>query len=258
MSGLGLTIIGISFIFLMTTLGGAAVFFFKKSSGGKMKSLFLGFASGLMIAAAVWSLIVPALDQSAHLGSMKVVPAVVGIILGVLFLLLLDKVLPHMFKEKKNDSNFAKTAKLYIAVTLHNIPEGLAVGLAFGNAFSCGEMSSFYAALWLAVGIGLQNLPEGSALALPMREGFNSNKKAFFFNCLSGAIEPVMAVLGIFLSGVLAGVMPYLLAFAAGTMLFVVAEELIPEAKFSHSSHIGSWGFIIGFLLMMILDVALG
>lgn len=240
----------------MTSLGGAVVFFFKKPMSSKVNSLFLGFSSGLMIAAAVWSLILPAIEQSTSLGRLKFIPCAVGIILGALFLITMDKVLPKIFK--LDSSGQQKSSQLFLAVTLHNIPEGLAVGLAFGNAFMVGEMSAFISALWLAIGIGLQNLPEGSALSLPLKERYGSRKKAFVFAFLSGVVEPIAAVAGIFLAGVLTPVMPYLLAFSAGSMLFVVAHELVPEAKSADNSYIGSWGFIFGFVVMMILDLALG
>lgn len=254
MSEIAVTIIGVSFIFLMTTLGGAVVFVFRKPVSRKGNSLFLGFASGLMIAAAVWSLIMPAIDQSSFLGYLSFLPSAVGIILGAAFLVVMDKALPKMFKLQRNENS----GLMFLAVTLHNIPEGLAVGLAFGNAFMAGEYSAFIGALWLAIGIGVQNLPEGSALALPLREKYQSRKKAFLFAFLSGVVEPIMAVAGIFLAGALSPVMPYLLAFAAGSMIFVVAHELVPEAKDEGGSYVGSWGFILGFVVMMILDVALG
>ena len=168
MSHLAITIIGIGFIFLMTTLGGAVVFFFKKPLSGKANSLFLGFASGLMIAASVWSLILPAIEQSSSWGSLSFLPSSLGIVLGAIFLVLMDKLLPKMFKLKHDGQQ--KSSQLFLAVTLHNIPEGLAVGLAFGNAFVIGETSAFISALWLALGIGLQNFPEGSALSIPLKE----------------------------------------------------------------------------------------
>ena len=254
MSGVAIAAIGIGFLFLMTTLGGAVVFFFKKPMSPKGNSLFLGFASGLMIAAAVWSLILPALDSSQQLGVLSFLPAAVGIVLGAGFLVFMDKGLPQIFKLKKHESS----GLMFLAVTLHNIPEGLVVGLAFGNAFQIGQSSAFMSALWLAIGIGLQNLPEGSALAIPLKEKYKSCKKAFVFAFLSGVVEPIAAFAGVFLACVLTPVMPYLLAFAAGSMIFVVAHELVPEAKDHTGSYIGSWGFILGFVVMMVLDVALG
>ncbi|MBO5395032.1 MAG: ZIP family metal transporter [Clostridia bacterium] len=250
-------IIGISFIFLMTTLGGAVVFLFRKPASAKVNSLFLGFASGLMIAASVWSLIIPAISQSEGMGGLNFLPASLGIVLGAAFLVVMDKVLPKLFK-LENKNGLSKSGKLFLAVTLHNVPEGLAVGLAFGNAVAVGQTSAFISALWLAIGIGIQNLPEGGALALPLREKYASRVKAFAFTALSGIVEPIMAVAGVFLAGALSPLMPYLLAFSAGSMLLVVAHELVPDAKDEHGSYIGSWGFIVGFVLMMILDVALG
>ena len=267
-NGTTITIISIAFIFLMTTLGSTVVFFFKHKVSEKLSSLFLGFASGVMIAASVWSLIMPSIEQSSSFGKLNFLPAAVGIILGCLFLVIMDKIIPNLLKKDKNNeknSDFSpkkhglnKSSKLFLAVTLHNIPEGLAVGLALGNAFIAGEISVFYSALWLAIGIGLQNLPEGAAVSLPMKEQLASNKKAFLFGTLSGLVEPIMAVIGIYLAQLLSHLMPWLLSFSAGAMLFVVAEELLPDAKNSHSGHIGSWGFIVGFVLMMILDIALG
>ena len=280
----------------MTTLGSAVVLFFKKPISEKINSLFLGFASGLMIAASVWSLILPAIEQSSNMGALSFIPSACGILLGAMFLVVMDKLIPKFLNtHSKNRYNFkklnkntlknskktlkfnfspnfsyscssngtkkyslTKSSKLFLAVTLHNIPEGLAVGLAFGNAFSLGQMSAFYSALWLAIGIGLQNLPEGTAVSFPMREQLGSRAKAFLFGALSGIVEPFMALIGIWLSTSLANLMPWFLAFSAGAMLFVVAEELLPDAKNNSSGKIGSWGFIIGFVLMMILDVALG
>lgn len=259
MSNTLITIFGVSFIFIMTTLGSAIVFLFKKSISDKLNSLFLGFASGLMIAASVWSLIIPALDQSASYGKLNFIPATLGIVLGCLFLVVMDKILPYFIKKdnKTELSGLSKPARLFLAVTLHNIPEGLAVGLAFGNAIIAGTSSVFYSALWLAIGIGVQNFPEGAAVSLPMKEKLQSKGKAFLYGSMSGIVEPIMALLGIWLSTSLAGLMPWFLGFSAGAMLFVVAEELLPDAKNIYPSRISAWGFIVGFVLMMILDVVL-
>ena len=260
MSKLVITIIGVSFIFLMTILGGSVVFIFRKNLSGKLNSLFLGFASGLMIAASIWSLIIPAIEQSSSYGKLDFLPAALGIILGALFLVAMAQFLPFLINRKKKSDKkvLSKPAKLFLAVTLHNIPEGLAVGLAFGNAFLIGEISAFYSALWLAIGIGIQNFPEGSAISLPLGQSLKNNKRAFLYSVLSGIVEPIMAVIGIFLATALQSVMPWLLAFSAGAMLFVVAEELLPDTKASHPSNIGAWGLIAGFVVMMVLDVALG
>ena len=259
MSNTILAIIGISFIFIMTSLGGLIVFFFKKPLSGKMNNLFIGVASGLMVAASVWSLLIPAIEQSKCYDKLSFLPATIGIVIGALFLVVIDKLLSK-FQNRNNygRKGLSKAGKLCLAVTIHNIPEGLAVGLAFGNAFIVGAQSVFMSALWLAIGIGLQNMPEGSAVVMPMKEHLGSNKKAFLYCLLSGIVEPVMAVLGLFLSGFLTPVMPYLLSFSAGTMLFVVAQELMPQMKDDSPSLIAGWGFIAGFIVMMILDVALG
>lgn len=260
MNSIVITILGISFSFLMTVLGGAVVFFFKKDINGKINSLFLGFASGLMIAASIWSLLLPAIEQSSNYGNLNFIPASVGMIVGTLFLVFMDKLVPHILNKKKGHQfkRLSPSSKVALAVALHNIPEGLALGLVFGNAFVVGEISAFYSALWLAIGLGLQNFPEGSAVSLPIKDEIKSNKKAFLYSVLSGVVEPIMAVIGIFISSALSCLMPWLLAFSAGAMLFVVAEELIPEAKMSHPSNIGAWGLIIGFVVMMILDMVLG
>ena len=231
-SSLAITIIGVSFIFLMSTLGGSVVFLFRKDLSGKTNSIFLGFASGIMIASSIWSLLLPAIEQSENLGVLNFLPAAVGILLGTLFLVLMDKLVPKLLNKRADE--YSQPFKLFLAVTLHNIPEGLAVGLAFGNAYVSGGIS------------------------LPLKDKLKSNTKAFFYSVLSGAVEPVMAVLGILLSKFFSYLMPWLLAFSAGCMLFVVAEELIPEAKASHPSTASGWGLIIGFVVMMILDVALG
>ena len=255
------TAIGLSIIFLMNTLGASLVFLFRKNLSGKINSLFLGFASGLMIASSVWSLLLPAIEQSSSYGDFSFLPASIGIVLGTLFLVLMDKLIPYLMRRNNKRPNYVmkSSSKIFLAVTLHNIPEGLAVGLVFGNAFVIGEMSAFYAALWLAIGIGIQNFPEGSAVSLSMKEQLNSNRRAFWYSTFSGLIEPIMAILGILLSSLLSSLMPWLLAFAAGAMLFVVAEELLPEAKNSYpSSNISGWGLIFGFVIMMILDIAFG
>lgn len=262
MSKLALTAIGLTFIFIMTTIGSSVVFCFKKGVSNKINSLFMGFASGVMVSASIWSLILPSIEQSSDLGTLNFLPASLGIILGCLFLVLMDKIIPYFLNKKDKNKEIpyklSKSSKLFLAVSLHNIPEGLAVGLAFGNAFIVNEISAFYSALWLAIGIGIQNLPEGMAIALPMKEKLGSKTKAFLFGGLSGIIEPIMAIVGILLSSALSKVMPLLLAFSAGAMLFVVAQELLPDAKNENSGNVGSWGFIFGFVVMMILDVALG
>lgn len=256
-------VFGIFFIFLMTTLGSALIFFFKKEIPEKWNSLFLGFASGIMIAASVWSLLLPSIEQSeALLPSAPYLPSVIGVIIGSLFLILLDKVVPHMHKgsgeEEGIRSSLKKPMKLFLAVTLHNVPEGLAVGFAFGIAMTVKTHEAFIGAFGLALGIGIQNFPEGAAVSLPMKASTGSRMKAFLYGMGSGIVEPVAAVVGILLASALTTLQPWLLSFAAGAMLFVVAEDLIPDAKIEEHPHLGAIGFILGFVLMMLLDVALG
>ena len=264
MSEILMTVLGIAFIFVMTTAGSALVFFFKRDISPKVNTLLLGFASGIMIAASVWSLLIPSIDQASELGygTLSFLPAAVGFIAGGLFLVLLDKVVPHFHNGISMDEGpnvaIRRSTKMFLAVTIHNIPEGLAVGFAFGAAAATGETAAYVAALGLAIGMGLQNFPEGAAVSLPMRALTNSRGKAFAYGALSGAVEPVFAVLGFFLASQVAVLQPWLLAFAAGAMIFVVAEDLIPEAHPGEHPHLGTWGVMAGFVLMMVLDVALG
>ena len=262
MSNTLITIIGFSIIFLMTTLGSSLVFFFKKDISQSVNSLLLGLAGGIMVAASIWSLIIPSIDMSeASFGKFAWFPAASSIILGGLLLALLDKVVPHMHngthQEEGPRSHFSKSMKLFFAVTLHNVPEGLAVGFAFGAASVVGDTASYISALGLAIGIGIQNFPEGAAISLPMKQVTGSSKKAFLFGMGSGVVEPLSAIVGFFLASHLIVLQPWLLAFSAGAMLFVVAEDLIPDANLSENPHTGTWGFMIGFIIMMILDVAL-
>lgn len=255
--------VGIGFIFLMTALGSALVFFFKKEISPKVNTLFLGFASGIMVAASVWSLLIPALEDAAESwGSWSFIPAAAGFLLGGLFLVLLDKLVPHFHsgtnEEEGPRTSLKKSTKLFLAVTIHNIPEGLAVGFAFGGALAGGESAGILAALGLALGIGIQNFPEGAAVSLPMKTVTGSSGKAFLYGMGSGAVEPLAAVIGLLLASALTSIMPWLLSFAAGAMIFVVVEDLIPDAKLVEHPHLGTWGAMAGFALMMILDVALG
>ena len=253
-------IFGIAFIFLMTTLGAALTFFFKKEISQKVNSLFLGLASGIMIAASIWSLLIPAIENSLNYGNLCWLPAACGLIIGGLFMLFLDKIIMRFQIKTKTEkgSNLTKSIKLFIAITIHNIPEGLAVGFAFGAAATFGEHAAFISALGLAIGIGIQNFPEGAAVALPMRNATGNRVSSFLYGMGSGAVEPFAAIIGFYLAAYIAVLQPWLLAFAAGSMIFVVAEDLIPDSKISEHSHIGTWGVMIGFTIMMILDVALG
>lgn len=251
-----ITVLGISFIFLMTTLGSAVVFFFKGEISPKVNSIILGFASGVMISASVWSLLLPAIEKAREtFGDFAFFPSAVGLVLGGAFLVLLDKFTPNTQNISLLQTQKAK--RLFLAVTMHNIPEGLAVGFAFGGALVSGSMGAFMTALGLAIGIGVQNFPEGTAISLPMKGVCKNNTKAFLWGVASGLAEPIFAVLGIFLATSLQILQPWLLSFSAGAMLFVSAEDLIPDAKMENSPRVGAWGVLIGFTVMMILDVAL-
>ena len=260
MSNTLITIFGIAFIFLMTTLGASVVYIFNAGQNKKLNSIFLGFASGVMIAASIWSLLLPAIEQSSGFGKLKFLPASVGFVVGGLFLVLLDKVSPnfHSSKISLNTDRFKQIKKLFCAVTIHNIPEGIAVGFAFGSATLVGTKIAFLSALGLAIGIGIQNFPEGTAVALPIRTATNNKNIGFLYGMLSGAVEPIFAILGYFLASSLQIIQPWLLSFAAGAMIFVVVDDLVPISKTDDNSSLGAWGVMLGFAIMMILDIALG
>lgn len=257
-----LTVLGLAFILIMTTLGAALVFAFRKKISNTLQKIFLGFAAGVMLAAAIWSLIIPAIEVAEEQGMAGWIPAIFGIIAGALFLLLLDNLLPHLHINSDTpegmQSSLKRTTLLYLAITLHNIPESLAVGFAFGLALSDGSPASMAAAIGLAIGIGLHNFPEGAAVTLPFVEAGFSKKKAFLIGASSGIIEPIFAALGLLLALQLGAIMPWFLAFAAGAMIFVIVEELIPEAKLGEHSHLGTFSVMAGFLLMLLLDILLG
>jgi ZIP family zinc transporter len=261
MSPVLVAILGIAFIFAMTTAGAAMVFFFKKVMGTMAKRIFLGFAAGVMIAASIWSLLTPAIAEAQSMGMIGWIPASIGFLGGGLFLLLIDTVVPHLHTDSDKPegvkTRLSRTTMLVFAVTLHNVPEGLAVGLAFGLALHTGTTVALAAAVGLALGIGIQNFPEGAAISLPLKQEGMSTAKSFYAGSLSGAVEPVAAVLGILLAAVLSAIMPWFLSFAAGAMIYVVVEELIPEAQLGEHSNAGTIAVMIGFVLMMILDVAL-
>ncbi len=250
-----IAVFGFIFIFLATTLGAAVVFFFKGEISHKLNAFFLGLASGVMIAASVWSLLLPAIEQArTGFGAFAFVPATIGLFFGGVFLVIMDKIFPQ-----KGDCDYLqKPTRLFLAVTLHNIPEGLAVGFAFGGAALLGTRTAYLSALGLAIGIGVQNFPEGFAIALPMKRALNSRKRAFLWGMMSGLPEPIFAILGYFLASSLKIIQPWLLSFAAGAMIFVAAEDLIPASKWSEKSSWGAWGVLLGFICMMTLDVALG
>lgn len=254
---------GTGFTFLMTTLGAAMVFLFHREVSGNMQKAFLGFAAGVMIAASVWSLLIPAMEVAAAAGDSGLLPAAGGFIFGIVFLYVLDRLIPHFHpginKTEGLSSSLKRTTLLVMAVTLHNIPEGMAVGLSFALAAQQGSDSAVYAsALALAVGIGIQNFPEGAAVSLPLRQEGLKKSRAFFLGSMSGIVEPVFGIATVLIAGWITPYMPWLLAFAAGAMMYVVVEELIPEAHLGEHSNIGTFGVMSGFLLMMILDVALG
>ena len=248
--------------FLGTAIGSAFVFFLRGQMNLTLQRLLTGFAAGVMVAASVWSLIIPAMDQSAHLGKLAFLPAFVGVWAGFLFLLLLDKWIPHLHLNSEcpegTACNLGKSTMMVLAVALHNLPEGMAVGVVAAGWLSGNESISAASALALSLGIALQNLPEGAIISMPLKSQGMSRRRAFSYGVLSGAVEPLGAVLTIALSGFLVPVLPYLLAFAAGAMLYVVVEELIPEMAEGEHSHIGTVFFALGFTLMMVLDVALG
>lgn len=255
-------ILGILLPFAGTTLGAACVFLMKKAIPDLLQKLLTGFAAGVMVAASVWSLIIPAIEMTGREGLMSIVPAVVGFSVGIGFLLLLDNIVPHQHIDSNLSegpkSHLSRTTKLVFAVTLHNIPEGMAVGVALAAALEQNAYMPMAGALALAVGIAIQNFPEGAIVSMPLRSAGNSRRRAFAMGTLSGVVEPVGAVLTILLASVIIPILPYLLAFAAGAMIYVVVEELIPETQEGRHSNMGTVGFAVGFLLMMVLDVLLG
>lgn len=254
--------IGILIPFVGTALGASMVFFMRKEMNEKLQKALLGFASGVMIAASVWSLLLPAIDMSEQQGGIAWIPAAAGFLLGMGFLLLLDTLTPHLHL---NDdvpeglpANLKKSTMLVLAVTLHNIPEGMAVGVSFAGMMTGNEMISLAGAFALSVGIAIQNFPEGAIISMPLRSGGESKKKAFLYGAASGIVEPAAAFVTILLTSFVVPILPYLLAFAAGAMIYVVVEELIPESQTGKHTNIGTIGVAAGFVLMMILDVALG
>ena len=251
-----ITLGGMFFLLFMTSLGAGTVFFFRARPTPKFHIICFGFASGVMLAASVWSLLIPAIEASAPYGAFAFLPASIGFLLGGFLIVLIDRSVPRLLS-CMGEGRFDKPTKLFLAVTVHNIPEGLAVGFAFGAAAGVGDSASYFTALALAFGIGVQNLPEGAAVTLPFYRTPQNRKRAFLLGSLSGAVEPVFAVLGYFLAETLSAAQPWLLALAAGAMVFTVAEYLIPDTKSSDSPRLGAWSLLFGFALMMTLDVAL-
>lgn len=252
--------------FLGTMLGSAMVFLLKDKMSDKIQKILLGFASGVMIAASVWSLLIPAIEmaEESDSGVPTWVPAAVGFVIGAGFLLLLDTVIPHLHVDSNKPEGLSvkkkisRSAMLLLAVTLHNIPEGMAVGVTYAGTVATGASITLAAALALSIGIAIQNFPEGAIISMPLRESGLSKGKAFLAGAASGAVEPVFGLVTILFASHLAKILPYILAFAAGAMIYVVVEELIPESQQGEHSNVGTIGAILGFALMMILDVALG
>lgn len=253
---------GIMIPFLGTSLGAACVFFMKKSMSDIVQRMLTGFAAGVMVAASVWSLLIPAIEQSENMGKWSFLPAVAGFLLGILFLLLLDHVIPHLHRGSEKaegpKTKLQKTTMLVLAVTLHNIPEGMAVGVVYAGYIAGNAKISAMGALALSIGIAIQNFPEGAIISMPLKAEGMKKSRAFFSGVLSGIVEPVGALITVLAAGLIVPVLPYLLSFAAGAMIYVVVEELIPEMSGGKHSNTGTIFFALGFSVMMILDVALG
>ncbi len=252
---------GILIPFIGTTFGACFVLFMKKNLSTLVEKALDGFAAGVMVAASIWSLLIPAINQSEYMGKLSFVPAATGFWIGILFLLLLDHLIPHMHQHSSEDegpkSNFTRVTKLVLAVTLHNIPEGMAVGVVYAGWIAGNKDISIMSALVLSIGIAIQNIPEGAVISMPLHAQGVPKKKAFAYGVLSGAVEPAGAIITIVLSGIIIPALPYLLSFAAGAMLYVVIEELIPEMSQGKHTDISTIMFAVGFSLMMVLDVAL-
>lgn len=254
--------LGILTPFIGTTAGAACVFFLRKGIKQTLQKGLLGFAAGVMVAASIWSLLIPSMELVEDMGKLSVVPAAVGFVIGILFLLSMDKVIPHLHLGSKKPegmkSSWKKTTMLMLAVTLHNIPEGMAVGVVFAGMVSQDSNITLAAAFALSIGIAIQNFPEGAIISLPLKNEGIGSWKAFCYGTLSGIVEPIAAFITILLSAYIQPILPYLLSFAAGAMIYVVVEELIPESAEGEHSNIGTIGFGVGFLIMMVLDVVLG
>lgn len=253
---------GIFIPFIGTALGAACVFFLKGEMHRQLQRALTGFAAGVMVAASIWSLIIPAMNQSEHLGKLAFLPALIGVWGGVIFLMIMDRVVPHLHMNSECPEgmhcNLGKSSMLFLAVALHNLPEGMAVGVVLAGWLAGDHGISWASALALSLGIALQNLPEGAIISMPLKSNGMKRGKAFGMGVISGIVEPIGAVLTILLAGYVMPVLPYMLSFAAGAMLYVVVEELIPEMSEGEHSHAGTLFFTIGFTLMMVLDVALG
>ena len=254
--------LGLLIPFLGTVLGSAMVFLMKDKINSKVQKLLLGFASGVMIAASIWSLITPSIEMAEEQGIVSWIPAAIGFLFGIIFLLVLDSIIPHLhLNSKKPEGIKAKlknTTMMVLAVTLHNIPEGMAVGVVFAGVLAQNTTITLAGAFALSIGIAIQNFPEGAIISMPLKNEGISKPKAFLYGTLSGVVEPIGAIITILLTSIVTPILPYLLSFAAGAMIYVVVEELIPESQAGEHSNIGTIGVAIGFVIMMILDVALG
>ncbi len=254
--------IGLFIPLLGTMLGSAFVFFMKDEMPDRVQKTLLGFASGVMVAASVWSLLIPAMEMEEAKGAWSVFPASIGFLLGIGFLLMIDELTPHLHigndKPEGPRSHLSRTAMLALAVTIHNLPEGMAVGVVFAGAQDGASGLSLASALAVSIGIAIQNIPEGAIISMPMRAEGNSRWRAFMLGSLSGAVEPIGGLAVVLLASLMIPVLPYMLAFAAGAMLYVVVEELIPEASAGKHTNLSTIGFAVGFVLMMVLDVVLG
>ena len=248
--------------FIGTTLGACCVFLMKKEFHISLQRVLLGFAAGVMVAASVWSLIIPALEYSNDMGRLSFVPAVVGVWIGILFLLLLDKLIPHLHMNSDNSeglkSNLSRSVMMMLAVALHNLPEGVAVGVVIAGGMNANSGLSLAGAMTLALGIAIQNFPEGAIISMPLRGEGMSKGKAFVWGMLSGLIEPLAAIGTILISSLIVPMLPWMLGFAAGAMLYVVVEELVPAISEGEHSNLGTIAFAVGFTLMIVLDVTLG
>ena len=248
--------------FLGTTLGSATVFFMKDKINNKIQKLLLGFAAGVMIAASIWSLIIPSINMATEQGKKPWLPSAIGFLAGIVFLLILDSIIPHIHLETDKPegikAKLKKTTMLVFAVTLHNIPEGMAVGVVIAGALSQNTGITLAGAFALAIGIAIQNFPEGAIISMPLKSEGISKSKAFIYGTLSGIVEPIGAIITILLTNTVIPILPYILSFAAGAMIYVVVEELIPESQTGEHTNIGTIGVAIGFVIMMILDIALG
>lgn len=255
------TAIALMLPFIGTAAGAACVFFLKKQISMNLQRVFTGFAAGVMVAASVWSLLIPAMDMSEGMGKFAFFPALVGFLLGIVFLLFMDNLIPHLHvgsdHPEGQKSNLGRSAMMFLAVTIHNLPEGAACGAILAGVLSGQGNVTMAGAITLTIGIAIQNFPEGAIISLPLRSEGNSKGKSFALGALSGIVEPIGAIIAIALAGIITPILPYLLAFAAGAMIYVVVEELIPESCEGEHSNLGTIAFAVGFALMMVLDVAL-